>query len=419
MIKSADLLKSPEINLELERALEQLKDTKETNTALQIQLDALNKTHVQLKSTYEELVGNNSSLERRVADTEAILSRYKGELDNVKEHRLKLQESESSLAKQLENERTQVRTLKFQNEKDARCILDLNRQVKEMERIIARKHPDSVSALIVAAKNDQSESNLSTRKLLEERIQKLEAELAMRDQQSSKVFLEVQEKFTEMKMKYESHIEDLELHVNDLKDQLKRRGDVYDIYTQTTDEQRLSRRDSGSQTASVAPPKVPVQKIPSTKRIDKEDAHLLATIRGLQADLVNKEKVVAKLQKELDEARKTNKRLQKEREGSLRNIAERKEFRSFPEKLALQVAKPQDLEEDLKIVKIERDKMKRQLCRMEEDYQNLKAKRLFDVSCFVVICLGLFAQCLFVLVECFATSTRRGNGFVFVQRYHS
>lgn len=49
----------------------------------------------------------------------------------------------------------------------------------------------------------------------------------------------------------------------------------------------------------------------------KEDTHLLATIRGLRQDLVNREKEISKLNKEVDEVRQTNRRLQKEREKQL------------------------------------------------------------------------------------------------------
>ncbi|KAF5296417.1 hypothetical protein FQR65_LT01404 [Abscondita terminalis] len=375
----------PSENAELQKVLEELNDSKETNVALQLQLNCLNEANLQLKSTYDELSAVNANLEKRVLDAESVLTKCSQEIQLLKEQREKLLEAETNLNNLLEIEKMQVKNLKVQNEKDARCILDLNRQVKEMERIIARKHPDSVSALIVAAKNDQSENNLTARKVLEDRIRNLETEVVMRDQQSSKVFLEVQEKFTEMKNKYESHIEDLELHVNDLKNQIKKKRDTFDVYTQTVFDERNPVKDTKAVGVQTLQNKIQMPKIVFNKKVEKvecrDDAHLIATIRGLQTDLVNKEKVILKMQKELDEARKTNKRLQKEREGSLRNIAEKREFRSYPEKLALQLKGDDvNLEEELKALKTERDKMKIQLCRMEEDYQSLKAKRLFDLS---------------------------------------
>lgn len=373
-------MQSPEINVELERALEDLKDTKEKNTALELQLDTLNKTHQLLKNSYDELSANNKLLERRVAELDHTLAKYKAELLNVQQHKAKLEESEKHLTKLLESEKMQVKSLKLQNEKDAKCILDLNRQIREMERIISRKHPDSVSALIVAAKDDAADSNLSARKVLEDRIKTLEKEAMTRDMQSSKIFLEVQEKFNQMKLKYESHIEDLELHVADLKSQLKKRVDSYDVYTQTNffEEQKIPEKETATRATQTA-------NKPQKRGDAREETHLLATIRGLQADLANKERTIVKLQKEVEELKNTNKRLQKEREGSLRNLSERKgEFRSYPEKLTSQAASNLDLtrdklEEELRAVKAERDKMKVQLCRIEGDYQSLKAKRLQDV----------------------------------------
>nr|CAI5848413.1 unnamed protein product [Callosobruchus analis] len=233
---------SPEINLELEKALEDLKDSKEVNTALQLQLDTINKTHQLLKNSYEELTNSNRHLERRVVELDSTLAKYKGELLNLQQTKDKLLQNESNLNKLLEIEKLQSKSLKLQNEKDARCIQDLNRQIKEMERIIARKHPDSVSALIVAAKENTSDTSLTARRILEERIKTLEQEQYNRESHNSKVFMEIQEKFNQMKAKYENHIEDLELHVSDLKNQLKRKSDTYDVYTQTVIEEKYRRK---------------------------------------------------------------------------------------------------------------------------------------------------------------------------------
>lgn len=47
----------------------------------------------------------------------------------------------------------------------------------------------------------------------------------------------------------------------------------------------------------------------------KEDAHLLATIRGMRVDLAIKDKAMQRLTRELDECKKTIRKLQKERDG--------------------------------------------------------------------------------------------------------
>lgn len=47
----------------------------------------------------------------------------------------------------------------------------------------------------------------------------------------------------------------------------------------------------------------------------KEETHLLATLRGMRVDLAIKEKAMQRLTRELDECKKTMKKLQKERDG--------------------------------------------------------------------------------------------------------
>lgn len=64
----------------------------------------------------------------------------------------------------------------------------------------------------------------------------------------------------------------------------------------------------------------------SKKSNVKEDAHLLATIRGLQSELLIKEKMLSKVNKELDDAKKTNKTLQKEREKILSSKSKCRKF---------------------------------------------------------------------------------------------
>lgn len=47
----------------------------------------------------------------------------------------------------------------------------------------------------------------------------------------------------------------------------------------------------------------------------KDDSHLLATIRGMRIDLAIKEKAMQRLTRELEECKKTVKKLQKEKDG--------------------------------------------------------------------------------------------------------
>lgn len=67
---------------------------------------------------------------------------------------------------------------------------------------------------------------------------------------------------------------------------------------------------------SPATKSTPVKK-PTTKQTisTKEETHLLATIRGMRVDLAIKEKALQRLTRELDECKKTIKKLQKENDG--------------------------------------------------------------------------------------------------------
>lgn len=49
----------------------------------------------------------------------------------------------------------------------------------------------------------------------------------------------------------------------------------------------------------------------------KEDAHLMSTIRGMRVDLAIKEKAMQRLTRELDDCKKTARKLQKEKDGNI------------------------------------------------------------------------------------------------------
>ncbi|CAH1961116.1 unnamed protein product [Acanthoscelides obtectus] len=114
---------------------------------------------------------------------------------------------------------------------------------------------------------------------------------------------------------------------------------------------------------------------------------VLVVSNSISTDKPKNKRVVTRLQKEVDDLKKTNRRLQKEREGSLKNLSERRDFRSYPEKLALQArsnsgSSEKDFrkEEELQQVKSQRDRLQQQLKRMEDDYQSLKDKRILDLT---------------------------------------
>lgn len=112
----------------------------------------------------------------------------------------------------------------------------------------------------------------------------------------------------------------------------------------------------------------------------REDAHLLATIRGMRVDLAIKEKAVQRLTREVEDCKKTIKKLQKERDTSLKP-----EGRSGTSSSASSTGKGKTydpahyadgLASDASALKDAHLKIKL----LEADYKTLHDKRLQDVS---------------------------------------
>lgn len=72
----------------------------------------------------------------------------RAELQSARRDRDEALQLERSLRAELEEAQQERRQAADVKEKDARLIQDLQRQCREMERILMRKYPDSVSALI-------------------------------------------------------------------------------------------------------------------------------------------------------------------------------------------------------------------------------------------------------------------------------
>ncbi|CAG4956843.1 unnamed protein product [Parnassius apollo] len=282
---------------------------------------------------------------------------------------------------------------KLSREYENRNSEDLQRQVKEMEMILKRKHPDSVSALIVASKSSAVED--SKKKLLEERIARLEQELKDKENHFQSILITLQEKFSGMKQKYESHIIDVERQlmedrkVNmDFKNKVNKTN-VKDAAVQTLTE---SRHTVGTQTflkpdrASSAVSRMSQNSALFLNKL-KEDSYLIATIKGLQAELTSKQRTISKINRETEELRKNLRNLQKEKEVLL-NIHPQKKTQCKPTKSVENIfAKVNtELEAELSEARKHNEALAQDkaslldsLKRTNEDYILLKKKRIQDL----------------------------------------
>lgn len=328
------------------------------------------------------------------------------ELQSARKDHESAVEIQKVLEQELEDNRVDKKKFHDITERDSKIIQDLQRQCKEMERILMRKHPDSVSALIVASKNSNlQDTSASTRKLLEDRIAHLETDAKEQDKKAQVILASVQARFKTVQAKYETHIQDLETQVLNLQqinnEQLRELTVTSQKYnepgidesTQTLDiPERETRqlRTIGVQTANSTsnPPsranssqsisskksgKIPTSQSDSSIQ-PKDDAHLLATIRGMRVELAIKDKAVQRITKDLDECKKTIKKLQKERDNYLSSKEKEKPATTPTRK----TYNPNHYQEnsDSHALKEATEKMKR----MDIEFKSLYEKRLKDVS---------------------------------------
>lgn len=313
-----------------------------------MQYDHLTDQHRGLRDNHSAVHEEAEKLRLDVKHLNDCVSVLRNELQAARDDRAEAVRLQQQVHSELDESRTVRKQLSEKGDQDAKVILDLRRQCKEMERILMRKHPDSVSALIVASKSSVASgsgaANQEGRKLLEQRIQQLERDAKEQDAKAQKILANVQDKFSSVQAKYETHIADLETQVLSLQDintklnqkvvaltetMAKRETEYQDLSAaammcdETVD---LSRRPSTSEraTQTIATP-LNAMRLSSSGNVTKKavipkaangaenDSHLVATIRGMRVDLAIKEKALQRLNRELDECKKTIKKLKEGR----------------------------------------------------------------------------------------------------------
>lgn len=381
---------------------EKLKDTEERYNSLRIQHESLSQVHRVLRESHVHLQEETEKLKIDFQILNECANVLRCELQTAKHDRETANEIAKILQQEIDENRVDRKKYQEISDRDSKTIQDLQRQCREMERILMRKHPDSVSALIVASKNSNnssSDTSASTRKLLEERIAQLEADAKEQDRKAQGILANVQARFKTVQSKYENHIQDLETQVLSLQQinmeqskELYAKASMLTAATQTLDvpeKESVESRTIGVQTSSSSNPPSragsaqsingakKTNKIPNSQSDgsiqSKDDAHLLATIRGMRVELAIKEKAVTRLTRELEECKKTIRKLQKERDNYL--TKEKPQTAQAPVKKAYNPVHYQE-NSDSQSLKEAFDKIKL----LENDFKSLYEKRVKDVS---------------------------------------
>lgn len=402
MVSSASFSWARERELENtnENLHEKLKDTEERFNSLRIQYDSLSQVHRVLRDNHVQLQEETDKLKIDFQILNECVSVLRCELQTAKQDRESANEIAKILQQELDENRVDRKKFQEISDRDSKTIQDLQRQCREMERIVQRKHPDSVSALILASKNsnNSSDTSASTRKLLEERIAQLETDAREQDKKAQEILGNVQSRFRTVQAKYENHIQDLETQVLSLQQiNMEQSKELYktstSMATQTLDipeKETTESRTIGVQTAlasnppsrsgstnSISGPKKGTAKLPTSQSDhaiqQKDDAHLLAAIRGMRVELAIKEKAVQRLTRELDECKKTIRKLQKERDNYL--IKDKPATAPASTKKVYNPSHYQEASE-MHALKDAMEKIKL----LENDFKALYEKRVKDVS---------------------------------------
>ncbi|VDI37735.1 protein QN1, partial [Mytilus galloprovincialis] len=220
-----------------ENAKRELSVLQKTKVELEQHIDQIIKEKEQLRKKLEESKGLKSEEakeieEKYIKENERISRKLKWYAENqqildkdakilrekeeeIAKLKVRIEELKSETGKKKEENKTRAK----ERANDAKKIQDLQRQVKEMEQIIRRRHPNSLPALIMTAAiaSDEKPGSLErtpTVIVLENQLKKLEAELETKDEESERMLRSVEQKYHTVKLQYEDRIKDLEAQLH-------------------------------------------------------------------------------------------------------------------------------------------------------------------------------------------------------------
>ncbi|KAG6940278.1 centrosomal protein 162 [Chelydra serpentina] len=215
------------------KLLEEIKRLKQDKQALEVDLGQMRRerdlARAQIVSTsgeksYEIKVIEESYkqeislLKKRLqwyAENQELLDRDAIRLKDAKEEIEKLKLQVDNLRTEAGNQSVQQKKRLKDRAADAKKIQDLERQIKEMETILKRRHPNSLPALIYAAAaasegGGDISAKSNTIDFLERRIKKLETELEGKDDEAKKSLRAMEQQFQKIKLQYEQRLVELE-----------------------------------------------------------------------------------------------------------------------------------------------------------------------------------------------------------------
>ncbi|KAM4041422.1 centrosomal protein of 162 kDa isoform 2-T2 [Anomaloglossus baeobatrachus] len=166
-----------------------------------------------MEETYKKDIARLNKRLQWFAENQDILDKDAGRLKDAYEQIESLKIQVDKLRHDAGQQSVQQQTRLKDRAADAKRIQDLERQVKEMEAIIKRRHPNSIPALMFAAaavSESDEPSKSSTVSYLERRIQKLESDLEGKDEDAKKTLRSMEQNFQKVKIQYERRINELE-----------------------------------------------------------------------------------------------------------------------------------------------------------------------------------------------------------------
>ncbi|XP_053317319.1 centrosomal protein of 162 kDa isoform X2 [Spea bombifrons] len=166
-----------------------------------------------MEETYKQEINQLNKKLQWFAENQELLDKDAGRLRDAYDQIENLTLQVERLRHQAGNPSAQQQTRLKDRAADAKRIQDLERQVKEMEAIIKRRHPNSIPALIyaaAAASATETDGKSNTVVFLEKRIQKLEAALENKDEEAKKSLRSMEQQFQKIKIQYENRINELE-----------------------------------------------------------------------------------------------------------------------------------------------------------------------------------------------------------------